>query len=165
MMELFGAEMNQINGDPIGADGRLLSVVLHDMPVCDLQQELDNVNYQHSGFVEMHNRVSIVNMIFHNIDLFVFQTASGTGLAFIICTEAVNQFPLAPLWSILFFLMLLTLGIDSQFGTLEGVITSIVDLKVFPNIRKEILTGICRSSFLIDCNTKKAFFLNAVLCL
>ncbi|XP_047497772.1 sodium- and chloride-dependent transporter XTRP3-like [Penaeus chinensis] len=70
-------------------------------------------------------------------------SASGTGLAFIVFTEAINQFPWAPLWSILFFLMLFTLGIDSEFGTLEGVITSIVDLKVFPNIRKEILTGIC----------------------
>ena len=69
------------------------------------------------------------------------QTASGTGLAFIICTEAVNQFPLAPLWSVLFFLMLLTLGIDSQFGTLEEVVTSITDMKVFPRVRKEILAG------------------------
>ncbi|XP_076046810.1 sodium-dependent neutral amino acid transporter B(0)AT3 [Oratosquilla oratoria] len=69
-------------------------------------------------------------------------SASGTGLAFIVFTEAINQFPWAPLWSVLFFLMLFTLGIDSEFGTLEGVITSIVDLKVFPNIRKEILTAI-----------------------
>ena len=70
------------------------------------------------------------------------QTASGTGLAFIIFTEAINQFPGAPFWSVLFFLMLFTLGIDSQFGTLEGVVTSIVDLKLFPGLRKEILTAI-----------------------
>ncbi|KAJ8877946.1 hypothetical protein PR048_022409 [Dryococelus australis] len=69
-------------------------------------------------------------------------TASGTGLAFIIFTEAINQFPGAQFWSILFFLMLFTLGIDSQFGTLEGVVTSIVDMKLFPNLRKEILTGV-----------------------
>lgn len=42
--------------------------------------------------------------------------------------------------------MLFTLGIDSQFGTLEGVVTSIVDMKLFPDLRKEILTGgICLS--------------------
>ncbi|XP_066908674.1 sodium-dependent neutral amino acid transporter B(0)AT3 [Halyomorpha halys] len=67
---------------------------------------------------------------------------AGTGLAFIIFTEAINQFPGAQFWSVLFFLMLFTLGIDSQFGTLEGVITSIVDMKLFPNLRKEILTGV-----------------------
>ena len=37
--------------------------------------------------------------------------------------------------------MLLTLGIDSQFGTLEEVVTSITDMKVFPRVRKEILAG------------------------
>ncbi|XP_018336762.1 sodium-dependent neutral amino acid transporter B(0)AT3 [Agrilus planipennis] len=68
-------------------------------------------------------------------------SASGTGLAFIIFTEAINQFPGAPFWSLLFFLMLFTLGIDSQFGTLEGVVTSVVDLKLFPNLKKEYLTG------------------------
>lgn len=40
--------------------------------------------------------------------------------------------------------MLFTLGIDSQFGTLEGVVTSLVDMKLFPNVRKEVLTcSIC----------------------
>ncbi|XP_017887717.1 sodium-dependent neutral amino acid transporter B(0)AT3 [Ceratina calcarata] len=81
-------------------------------------------------------------------------SASGTGLAFIIFTEAINQFPGAQFWSVLFFLMLFTLGIDSQFGTLEGVVTSIVDMKLFPNLRKEILTGgIC----LVCCVISMAF--------
>uniref|UniRef100_T1J242 Transporter n=1 Tax=Strigamia maritima TaxID=126957 RepID=T1J242_STRMM len=79
------------------------------------------------------------------------KSASGTGLAFIAFTEAINQFPWAPVWAVLFFLMLFTLGIDSQFGTLEGAVTSIVDMKLFPNLRKEILTGcICLVSFLLS---------------
>ncbi|KAK3876072.1 hypothetical protein Pcinc_019084 [Petrolisthes cinctipes] len=81
-------------------------------------------------------------------------SASGTGLAFIVFTEAINQFPGAPFWSVLFFLMLFTLGIDSEFGTLEGVITSVVDLKVFPNLRKEILTAIACS---VCCAISMAF--------
>uniref|UniRef100_A0A182M6Y4 Transporter n=1 Tax=Anopheles culicifacies TaxID=139723 RepID=A0A182M6Y4_9DIPT len=69
-------------------------------------------------------------------------SASGTGLAFIIFTEAINQFPAAQLWAVLFFLMLFTLGIDSQFGTLEGVSTSLMDMKLFPNVPKEMITGV-----------------------
>ncbi|EDS40164.1 sodium- and chloride-dependent neurotransmitter transporter [Culex quinquefasciatus] len=91
-----------------------------DLPVCDLQKELEN-------------------------------SASGTGLAFIIFTEAINQFPAAQLWAVLFFLMLFTLGIDSQFGTLEGVTTSLVDMKLFPNVPKEVITGgLCLSCSILS---------------
>ncbi|XP_035779621.1 sodium-dependent neutral amino acid transporter B(0)AT3-like isoform X1 [Anopheles albimanus] len=78
-------------------------------------------------------------------------SASGTGLAFIIFTEAINQFPAAQLWAVLFFLMLFTLGIDSQFGTLEGVSTSLMDMKLFPNVPKEMITGfLCVSCCVIS---------------
>ncbi|KAG5684894.1 hypothetical protein PVAND_014104 [Polypedilum vanderplanki] len=83
-------------------------------------------------------------------------SASGTGLAFIIFTEAINQFPGAQLWAVLFFLMLFTLGIDSQFGTLEGVISSLVDMKLFPNFTKERITmmlcGVCGMLSLVFAN-------------
>lgn len=71
----------------------------------------------------------------------LFQAAEGTGLAFIVFAQAMVEFPLAPLWAVMFFLMLLSLGLGSMFGTLEGVITSINDLNLFTWLKKPILTG------------------------
>ena len=58
----------------------------------------------------------------------------GPGLAFIAYPEGLAMMPLAPFWSVLFFVMLFTLGVDSQFGMLETGVTALVD--EFPALRR-----------------------------
>lgn len=88
-----------------------------------------------------------------NIDVIVFcvvQSFQGPGLTFIAFTEAILKLPLSPLWSVLFFSMLLSLGLGSMFGILEGVLNSLHDQKLIP-LRKEILTGSFLFSFSMVC--------------
>uniref|UniRef100_A0A8B9K582 Transporter n=1 Tax=Astyanax mexicanus TaxID=7994 RepID=A0A8B9K582_ASTMX len=73
------------------------------------------------------------------------KAVQGTGLAFIAFTEAMTHFPASPFWSVMFFLMLVNLGLGSMFGNMEGIITPIVDTF---KVCKEFLTvGCCFLAF------------------
>uniref|UniRef100_A0A3Q3X9R5 Transporter n=1 Tax=Mola mola TaxID=94237 RepID=A0A3Q3X9R5_MOLML len=75
----------------------------------------------------------------------------GTGLAFVVFTEAISKMPGSPAWSVLFFIMLLCLGISTLFGNIEGVVVPLKDLNVLPQKwPQEALTGItCIVAFII----------------
>uniref|UniRef100_A0A336L6B9 Transporter n=2 Tax=Culicoides sonorensis TaxID=179676 RepID=A0A336L6B9_CULSO len=77
---------------------------------------------------------SIIGFLAHELDVEVEKVVDqGAGLAFIVYPEVVTRLPISPVWSLLFFVMLLTLGLDSQFALMETVTTAILDK--FPNLR------------------------------
>uniref|UniRef100_A0A674ND66 Transporter n=1 Tax=Takifugu rubripes TaxID=31033 RepID=A0A674ND66_TAKRU len=80
-------------------------------------------------------------------------TESGPGLAFIAFPRAVALMPIPQLWAIFFFLMIIFLGLDSEFVYQETLVTTISDM--FPDFfqnsyrRKILLLAISAGSFFI----------------
>ncbi|XP_067855734.1 sodium- and chloride-dependent GABA transporter 2-like [Heptranchias perlo] len=78
---------------------------------------------------------------------------SGPGLVFIAYPKAITMMPFSQLWGCLFFIMIILLGLDSQFVDVEGLATSAIDM--FPEIfrrkyfRELLILGISIFSFTI----------------
>nr|CAD7429474.1 unnamed protein product [Timema monikensis] len=70
---------------------------------------------------------------------------SGPGLVFLTYPEVVLTLPGAPAWSAIFFIMLVILGIDSEFCIVESFVTGMVDYwpEVLRPHRKKFTLGIC----------------------
>ncbi|XP_030621054.1 sodium- and chloride-dependent GABA transporter 2-like [Chanos chanos] len=85
---------------------------------------------------------SVLGFMAHQYDAPIDEVAeSGPGLAFVAYPQAVAMMPLPQLWSVCFFVMIILLGLDTQFVGMEVVITSVTDL--FPSVlrrarRKEL---------------------------
>ncbi|KAK2165546.1 hypothetical protein NP493_1360g00015 [Ridgeia piscesae] len=62
----------------------------------------------------------------HNVDV-ERVVDKGPELAFIAYPEALTMMPGAPFWAICFFFMLFLLGLDSQFASMECIVTGFVD--------------------------------------
>ena len=65
-------------------------------------------------------------------------------------TEVINQLPGSTFFAIIFFLMLVSLGLSSMFGFMEGICSSLKDLETFKKVRNEFLMRKC--SLLLDCS-------------
>jgi len=78
---------------------------------------------------------SILGHLSHSMGIPIDEVADkGPGLAFIAYPRALAELPISALWNLLFFTMLLFLGLASQCGEVEGMITMMVDL--FPRVFK-----------------------------
>ncbi|KAK3865268.1 hypothetical protein Pcinc_029109 [Petrolisthes cinctipes] len=95
---------------------------------------------------------SVLGAMSHDVGIDIRKmAASGPGLAFIAYPEAISRtLPIPQLWSILFFFMMFTLGLDSEFALLETVLTAIYDTIPSSRNHKLLLTGlVCLSCFLM----------------
>uniref|UniRef100_A0A4W6FAN7 Transporter n=1 Tax=Lates calcarifer TaxID=8187 RepID=A0A4W6FAN7_LATCA len=107
-----------------------------------------------TSFVAGFAVFSVLGFMSHELGVDIAVVAeSGPGLAFIAYPQAVAMMPLPQLWAAFFFIMIIFLGVDSEFVYLEGLVTSISD--IYPSFfftghrRKLLLLVLCGVSFVI----------------
>ncbi|KAK5855343.1 hypothetical protein PBY51_005447 [Eleginops maclovinus] len=121
--------------------------------------ELPEDNITTSNYEEAFNRLNssypdiVLGLDIKTCDMqrLLSEGVEGTGLAFIVFTEAITKMPGSQIWSVLLFVMLFCLGLSTLFGNIEGVVVPLKDLNVFPKKwPHEVLTGItCAVAFII----------------
>ncbi|XP_059966837.1 sodium- and chloride-dependent transporter XTRP3 isoform X3 [Mesoplodon densirostris] len=83
----------------------------------------------------------------------------GTGLAFIVYTEAIKDMEASQLWAVLYFFMLLMLGVGSMLGNTAAILTPLTDSEVISSyLPKEAISGlVC----LVSCAIGLVFTMEA----
>lgn len=101
-----------------------------------------------TSFVAGFAVFSVLGFMAHEQGVPIAEVAeSGPGLAFIAYPQALAMMPLSQLWSVCFFVMLILLGLDTQFVMMEVVMTSFIDL--FPSVLRK--TGRRERFLLLFC--------------
>lgn len=86
-----------------------------------------------SSSITKFDHILVLNMDFCSYMAHIQQKSidrvglEGPGLVFIVYPEAIAMMKGSVFWSIIFFLMLITLGLDSTFGGLEAMVTALCD--------------------------------------
>jgi SNF family Na+-dependent transporter len=112
---------------------------LHNLSVHDISDE-QYLGIMTSGLLP-HNVTALAGLKNCSIEAELDQAAQGTGLAFIVMADVFTKLPGAPFWSLLFFSMLLSLGLGSQIGILEGVMGTLFDMPQLSHLKKPQLSG------------------------
>ncbi|KAJ8314919.1 hypothetical protein KUTeg_007069, partial [Tegillarca granosa] len=102
---------------------------------------------------------SILGFMAYEMNMTVAEAANnGPGIIFITYPEAISKLPFSNFWAVLFWIMMITVGLDTQFGMFETLTSGIVD--AFPKTlrkRKTAVVGICASvMFLLGCTYTSA---------
>ncbi|XP_074554739.1 sodium- and chloride-dependent GABA transporter 2-like [Halichoeres trimaculatus] len=97
---------------------------------------------------------SVLGFMAHELGLDIAEVAaSGPGLAFIAYPKALSMLPGSSFWAVLFFLMILFLGLDSQFVCVESLATALTDMFPRylrkPGFREILVLGIAVVCFLL----------------
>ncbi|KAM3858649.1 sodium-dependent neutral amino acid transporter B(0)AT1-like [Diretmus argenteus] len=114
------------------------------------ENTITDSNYKETvTFLNQTNPEVIQKLEICDMQTLLSQGVEGTGLAFIVFTEAIINMPISPVWAVLFFTMLFCLGLSTMFGAIEGVVAPLQDLNILPKTwPKEILSGLtCVISF------------------
>ncbi|KAJ7322583.1 hypothetical protein JRQ81_018870 [Phrynocephalus forsythii] len=101
----------------------------------------------------------IVSLINSATSIFASIAVQGTGLAFIVYSEAIKNMEASQLYSVLYFIMLLMLGIGSLLGNTAAILTPLTDSKFLTShVPREVLSGgVC----FISCIIGLAFTMEA----
>lgn len=81
-------------------------------------------------------------MIFPAVFAMGFEASEGPGLLFQVVPAVFNQIPLGPLWTGMFFVLLLMAALSSGISLLEVVTAYLVDERKWPRHLAVIITGI-----------------------
>lgn len=120
-----------------------------------------------TSFVSGFAIFSILGYMAHEHKVNIEDVATeGAGLVFILYPEAISTLSGSTFWAVVFFIMLLALGIDSSMGGMEAIITGLADdFQVLKRHRKLFTFGVSFGTFLLAlfCITKGGIYVLTLL--
>uniref|UniRef100_A0A7M4FG65 Transporter n=1 Tax=Crocodylus porosus TaxID=8502 RepID=A0A7M4FG65_CROPO len=148
---VLGFRANILTQACVGRNTKQLSWLLGNKSIPGLELPVGNLSeFSPSMYSAWYQGVPAgLGMKLKDMSYFL-QGVEGTGLAFIAFTETMTLFPASPFWSVLFFFMLLNLGLSTMLGNMQGILTPLMDNFAPLRRRRTLFTVLsCTLGFLL----------------